>query len=126
MTEIDPAAPAVPEAREYVQEWASSMSQVLGQIAGAPFAVECDDAPPKDASPAQPTDLQIVAAATGVTRGELAFRLPQAVAADLARIFLSEPQDAESQLTGERREAVEELFRQIAGAGRHRAAAALG
>jgi flagellar motor switch protein FliN len=60
-------------------------------------------------------DLWIVVGCSGSLRGEMSLRVPGAALLRLAQIFMSEPASPEAQLTGEHREAVIELWRQICG-----------
>jgi len=103
------------DARSYMQVWAESIAQVLGQIAGSPFAVECLAEAPADTQPPQATDLQVILVAAGSLRGEMSLRLPRAAVVALAQLFLSEPQDAAAEFKPDHQEAVEELLRQVAG-----------
>jgi flagellar motor switch protein FliN/FliY len=112
--------PAVPppgdrEAMEWMQTWAQSLSEVLTQIAGAPFAVESTATAPADGLPPAETDLQAVITAAGSLRGEMSLRLSRSSVLGLAQLFLSETQDAAVEFKPEHREAVEELLRQVAG-----------
>lgn len=107
--------PAGAAAQEYVEVWAESMGQVVGQIAGAAIAVQClAGVAPEITAPAE-TDMNIVAVAGGGLRGEMSFRLPRNAVLALAQAFLGEPQEATAEFKPDHSEAVEELFRQIAG-----------
>lgn len=108
-------APAHGESRPYVQVWAESLSQVLGQVAGSPFAIECLPAAPSDALPPQETDLRVILVAAGALRGEMSLRIPRPAVLALAQLFLSEAQDAAAEFKADYQEAVEELLRQVAG-----------
>jgi flagellar motor switch protein FliN/FliY len=99
----------------YLQVWAESLANVLGQIAGAPFDMECQETAPADASPPTESDLQIIVLSSGSLRGELSFALPQGAARGLAQFFLGEAQDATADFKPDYREAIEELMRQVAG-----------
>jgi flagellar motor switch protein FliN len=99
----------------YLQVWAKSLANVLGQIAGTPFGMECQETAPPDAPPPQESDLQIIVVSSGALRGEMSFALPQSAAQDLAQIFLGETQDAAAEFKSDYREAIEELVRQVAG-----------
>lgn len=107
------AEPASVGARKFIQLWAESLSLVLGQIVGKPFP-----AMPAEAAGARPAvsadDVFITAAIAGPASGELCFRLPPASALILASLFMQEESTA-TELTGDRRSALEELFRQVAG-----------
>ncbi|HZP16587.1 MAG TPA: FliM/FliN family flagellar motor switch protein [Terriglobales bacterium] len=99
--------------RRFVQLWCDSLAQVLGQIAGAPFPIECVDGSAVENRPAE-NDLYMTVNVGGAVRGEMSLRVPQAGALALAEIFLGEA-DATGGLTADHRQAVEELQRQVAG-----------
>ncbi len=103
------------DARPYMQLWAESMAQVLGQIAGSPFPMEYLAVAPAEAGTLQETDLWIILAAAGALRGEMSFRIPRTAVLGMAQLFLSEAQDAAAEFKPDHKEAVEELLRQIAG-----------
>lgn len=103
------------EVLDYCQSWAASVSEVIGQIAGAPLAVECASAMPPGTATAAESDVWLIAACEGALRGEMSLRLAQAEALRLAQIFMAEPAKADAELGAESREAVLELFRQVAG-----------
>jgi flagellar motor switch protein FliN/FliY len=107
--------PSDSAARSFMQVWAESMAHVLGQIAGSPFAVECLPGAPPEAPPAQEADVRITIVAAGGVRGEMSFRIAQAVMVGVAQLFLSEPQDAAVDFKPDHQEAAEELLRQVAG-----------
>jgi flagellar motor switch protein FliN/FliY len=114
-----PSLPSAPladaDAGSYIQHWAESMAQVLGQIAGAPFAVESLPEAPAETQPAQENDVGIVIVAAGALRGEMSLRIPRASALGVAQLFLGEPQDAAAEFKPDYQEAIEELLRQVAG-----------
>jgi flagellar motor switch protein FliN len=103
------------DACAYVQVWAESMAQVLGQIAGSPFAVESLADAPAGVQPAQESDLRIIFVAAGALRGEMSLRIPQAAVLAAAQLFVGEAQDASAEFKPDHREAAEELLRQVAG-----------
>ena len=79
--EMSPApALAGEEARAYMRLWAQSLAQVLGQISGSPVAVDCLAEVPAEAPAHGETDLQFLVAADGGLQGEMALRIPLAVA----------------------------------------------
>lgn len=113
-----PSASAPPpdaDARPYMQIWAESMAQVLGQIAGSPFAVEYLPEAPAEAEAAQETDLRVIMVAAGALRGEMSLRIPRGAVLAVAQLFLGEAQDAAAEFKSDYQEAVEELLRQVAG-----------
>ena len=126
MTDEPSSAPSLPsapladaDARSYLQLWAESVAQVLGQIAGAAFAMEslpetpAETQPPRE--PPQENDLGMVVVAAGALRGEMSLRIPRASALGVAQLFLGEPQDAAAEFKPDYQEAIEELLRQVAG-----------
>lgn len=104
-----------PELRAWMQTLAESMTQVLGQVAGAAFPVELLPAEPPEAAPPDKTDLPVMITAAGALRGEMSLRLPATATLTLAQLLLSEPQNPAVEFKPEHREAAEELVRQIAG-----------
>jgi flagellar motor switch protein FliN len=110
----DTTASPQPEAADYLQAWAQSLSQVLGTIAGTPVPCVTLSAMPAG-MPADPAALWILCACAGGLRGEMSFRLIAASVLHLAQIFMSQPAAAEVQLTDDHRAAVVELLRQVAG-----------
>lgn len=103
------------DARPYMQVWAESLASVLGQIAGAPFAMEYLTEAPAETPLAQESDLRVVMVAAGTLRGEMSLRMPRAAALGVAQLFMGEPQDAVSEFKPDHQESVEELLRQVAG-----------
>jgi len=110
-----PSTAVLAEVIDYLKIWGERLSEVVGQITGAPLLVQCATAPPYDVSTPAQTDVWLIATSTGGLRGEMAFRLSVSDAVRLAHLFLGEPPDAQAELTEEGREAVLELFRQVAG-----------
>jgi flagellar motor switch protein FliN len=114
MTEA--AAPTLdPRPGEYVQIWADSFSQVVGQVAGSPIACVVEAAAPAELSAVGADDLWALVASSGVLRGEMSLRLVPPTVLRLAQTFMGEPPAPETALTKDHREAVEELLRQISG-----------
>jgi flagellar motor switch protein FliN len=103
------------EAGSYLQVWAESLAQVLGQITGSPFAMECLAEAPAETQPAQENDLRFTIVAAGGLRGEMSLRIPRPAALGVAQLFLSEVPDADAEFKPDHQEAVEELLRQVAG-----------
>jgi flagellar motor switch protein FliN/FliY len=99
----------------FVQIWAEAVSHVLGQITST--SVPCltlTAAPPQLPSAAE-ADLWISCTCSGAARGEMSIRLNPSVVLGFAQVFMSEPAAPEAELTADHREAVVELFRQVAG-----------
>jgi len=122
MTEA--AAALAPAPAEYVQLWADSLSQVMGQITGTavPCAVRAETPAELSPAPAAESDLWAVVTASGGLRGEMTLRLPATTALHLAQIFMGEPMGepmSESpvpgELTADYKDAVIELLRQVSG-----------
>jgi flagellar motor switch protein FliN/FliY len=114
MTEATASArPAGPE--EYLQIWADSFAQVLGQITGSPMPCGVRAQAPPDLTPPEETDSWAAVTCSGALRGEMTLRLAEATVLRLAQIFMSEPATPEAQPTAEHREALVELLRQVSG-----------
>jgi flagellar motor switch protein FliN len=103
------------EVAAFVEIWAEALAQVLGQITSTPVpCVTLAEAPPP-LPPAAEADLWIACTCAGAVRGEMSLRLNPAVVLGFAQVFMSEPAAPQAELTAEHREAVVELFRQVAG-----------
>jgi len=114
MTEA--TAPALEaEPAEYVQIWADSFCQVLGQITGSAVPCVVRAEMPPDLPAAGEKDLWAVVTCSGGLRGEMTLRLGGPTALHLAQVFMSEPVTAEAELTADYRDAVVELLRQVSG-----------
>src|SRR5271166_176204 len=114
MTEA--SAPALqPEPAEYVQIWADSFSQVMGQIKGCAVTGVVRSESPPDLPAGDEGDLRAVVTASGGLRGEMTLRLAPASVLQLAQIFMSEPSAPEAPPTTDHRDAVIELLRQVSG-----------
>jgi flagellar motor switch protein FliN len=114
MSDAPTPAPEQSISTAYVQVWAESFAQVLGQITGAPVPCEVQAA---DLAVAGADDLYLwlLVTCTGGLRGEMNLRLPPATVLALAQTFMSEPLAPEAALTPDHREAVVEFLRQVAG-----------
>jgi flagellar motor switch protein FliN/FliY len=114
MTEA--AAPLLdPRAGEYVQIWAESFSQVMGQVAGSAIPCVVRVEAPAGLIPAAADDLWVLVTSSGALRGEISLRLSPPTVLRLAQTFMGEPPAPEAALTQDHRDAVEELLRQISG-----------
>ncbi len=113
------------EIEAYAQVWCETMASVLGQITGQPLALEVRSESGTGV-PAVPLTAEVFLNVTlaGALRGEQALGLTAAEARWLAGTFTGEPAGAldangpgalSAQLTADQQEAVEELFRQVAG-----------
>jgi flagellar motor switch protein FliN/FliY len=114
MSDTATSKPLLPgEVQEYLQFWSDGLAKVLGQVAGSPFTAE--PAVPPELPPSTALDLQLLAVCAGTVRGEMLLRLPGTTTVQFAQWLLGEPPDAAAECTPERREAAEELLRQVAG-----------
>jgi len=102
-------------AREFMQLWATSTSNVMGQIVSGAFQIDVTEE--STAGPLEPagTDVYLTITVAGGARGEMSFRLPANVALEMARTFSGEGTSGNKELTADDRSALDELFRQIAG-----------
>jgi flagellar motor switch protein FliN len=114
MTDAAPSAPQ-PELGEFLQMWSASLSQVMGQITGAPMACTLQADAPAGIPLAGEGDLWAMVTSSGGLRGEMSLRLASATVLRLAQIFMSEPATPEAQPTADHRDAVIELLRQVSG-----------
>jgi flagellar motor switch protein FliN len=119
--------------RAFLQTWAESLSQVLGQISGSTVPCEVLAEAPGDLPSAVETDIWAVITCSGGLRGEMSLRLASGSALRLAQVFVGEtPSETTAsanepgfaspssdavaaKLSDEQREAVIELLRQVAG-----------
>lgn len=98
-------------AGEFAKLWAENLSLVLAKVGGTPSPIQITSVEPEPAPTDGDTYFCIVAA--GAVRGEMSLRVPPSDALQLVNLFVGGP--ARSQLTGEDRQTLEELFRQVAG-----------
>jgi flagellar motor switch protein FliN len=124
MTDIPDTANPSPELRaelsEWCEAWRSCVQNVLSQVSGQPAVFEVSAVPLAAAD----SDVWYAVVAGGAVHGEMTLRLPAVAGTRLAQKFLGEPEppatDAASgapddAMTGDNKEALEELLRQIAG-----------
>lgn len=111
----DAETPHPEPARQHLDIWAESFSQVLGQVGGSPLACVVLSEAPAELGPAAEADLWVLCTCAGGLRGEMSLRLPPAATLRLAQMLMSEPPAPEMPLTAEHREAALELLRQVAG-----------
>src|SRR5690242_3797350 len=109
MTDPNP----IPLPREFFDVWARSFAQVISQIAGSAFEVDCLAQAP--AAEAAETDLYFNGATAGTLRGEMCLRISRAHALGLAQTFLQEPRTPEAEFSSDHGEAILELLRQVSG-----------
>lgn len=103
------------DVNEFLEAWSASFADVLTQIGGVPCACSLNSEPPVDSSLLTGADQWIIATVTGRLSGELALRMCGGAARRLARFFMGEASDGETELSTEYAEALLELLRQIAG-----------
>ncbi|HEX3819445.1 MAG TPA: FliM/FliN family flagellar motor switch protein [Candidatus Sulfotelmatobacter sp.] len=107
--------PAVSPPAQFFQIWSDNLSQALAQIGSKPFPCSVFQEAPSEMPASSSTDLWVIANFSGALRGEMSFRLPAASAAPLAQLFMGEAPAPAAGATGEQREAVVELLRQVGG-----------
>jgi flagellar motor switch protein FliN/FliY len=115
MTESAATAAVQSEVAQYLQVWAESLAQVLGQITSTPLPCSLLTEAPAELAPAADGDLWTLGACSGGLRGEMSLRLPASSVVRLAQRFMSEPVAPDIPITPEHREATLELLRQVAG-----------
>lgn len=106
---------AMSRSAPYLQIWAEAMAQAMSEIAGAACPCAVLDQSPTGFPTAKEDDLWVVVACSGHIRGEMSLRIPAASTLRLAQTFMSEPPSPSAELTGEHREAILELLRQVGG-----------
>ena len=107
-----------PESASLLQEffagWLQNISGVLAEVRGAPLEFVLEAEAPGAPAPAE-DDIWLDIAFGAPLTGVLAVRFPAASALQLAKIFMAEDSTEISAMDDTHREALEELFRQIAG-----------
>src|SRR5208337_3583004 len=106
-----PASALRPELSNWCEAWETCFKKVLAQITGQPtvFEIACQSLAVSD------SDVWYTVVAGGAVHGEMSLRLPAASGTRLAQKFLCETEPAAPGITGEHKEALEELLRQVAG-----------
>jgi flagellar motor switch protein FliN/FliY len=99
---------------DYLQLWSASLEEVLVQVSGAACEVDFSLEAPPGPPPAESGDIYFLITLTGAMRGEMGVRVPRTAGLVLVQLMLREPQPA-AEWTSEHHEALEELFRQVAG-----------
>jgi flagellar motor switch protein FliN len=117
MTDATSSNAFKPELEAWLDAWRSCTQDVLSQISGQPTVFETIFEP----LATKESDLRYTVAALGAVQGEMAFCLSETSGQRLAGKFLGEtvPSSSdggsEKEFSGESREALEELLRQIGG-----------
>jgi flagellar motor switch protein FliN/FliY len=115
ITEVQ--SPASPQAAQLQKIWVDCLCEVLGQIAGFPVTVELHSA--KEDTVAEPAAEKpqacMVISASKALLGNMAIVMPEAGALTLAQVLVSEPPDPSIAFDKDRRDAFEELIRQVLG-----------
>lgn len=104
-------------AQDLQRVWMDSLRTVLSQIAGAPITVEAvseQEAGASQSAKSRPGVWQIFQAAKAM-HGQMAIQATEAEAVVLGQLLVSEPHDPAATFEKDRREAFEELLRQVLG-----------
>jgi flagellar motor switch protein FliN/FliY len=113
---MEGTAPAFsPQITAYLNTWAEQCAQVLSTIAGSSLKCDISLDRPADCPAAADTDTWLSITLSGALQGSMSLRLNRARAIAMAQGFMGESLDASAELKPEYIEAIEELFRQIAG-----------
>ena len=102
--------------KEYLQIWSKATAEVLQQALGTAFTVEIESAEDNASGKTLPADgVWLVFAPGEPISANQAFWISPADAMSLGQGFMVEPADPLATLTDDHRDAVAELFRQVAG-----------
>lgn len=99
------------EVKRWLDTWKSSLQDVLSQVAGKTIALSTSE----ENLPALADDVWYTVTCAGAATGEMSLRLASASGSILAQVLLGDAQPTAGELTPERKEALDELLRQIAG-----------
>ena len=99
------------DVERWLEAWKTSFQDVLSQVAGKTISLTSRD----ERLPALADDVWYTVTSGGVVTGEMSLRFPAASGSILAQMLMGEAQATTAELTAERKEALEELLRQIAG-----------
>ena len=114
-TETPP--PADQQAARLQGIWVECLRQVLGQVAGFPVTVEAstsEEPASAESAPPKPPACMVVSASKTL-QGDMAILAPEAGALTLAQVLVSEPPDPSVAFDKDRRDAFDELIRQVLG-----------
>ena len=103
---------------EYLQAWGASIGRVLQEVAGAPHTWQelSPDATRDLRASLKENSISVQFEATQRLSGNQGFVLSKKDAVRLAQLLLAEPEDGNSVMSDDHRDALGELFRQFAGA----------
>lgn len=106
-----------PQAAQMQKIWADCFQKVLGQVAGFPVTVEaaCEEEPAAQEPAAEKPPVCMVISASKALQGDLAILAPEAGALALAQILVSDQLNSAVPFDHDRRDAYEELIRQVLG-----------
>lgn len=99
------------ELKRWLETWKTSLQAVLSQVGGKPVSVEISD----EKLPIAADDAWYTVVSGGAVSGEMSLRLSVASGSILGQMLLGEAQPTAGELTSERKEALDELLRQVAG-----------
>jgi len=100
-----------PEVKRWLETWKMSVQDVLSQVAGKKIELAASE----EHLPVLADDVWYTVTSAGGAIGEMSLRLPAATGSILAQILLGEAEPKAGELSAERKEALDELLRQIAG-----------
>jgi flagellar motor switch protein FliN len=106
-----------PQSTQLQKIWVDCMQSVLGQVAGFPVTVTAGEEISLalgEAAPDTPTACMVISASKAL-QGEMAILVPEAGALSLAQILVSDQLNAAVPFDSDRRDAFEELIRQVLG-----------
>jgi flagellar motor switch protein FliN/FliY len=106
-----------PQSAQLQRIWVECLGQVIGQVAGFPVTVEAsgDEEPaPQGTEPAKPPACMVITVSKAL-QGDMAILTPEAGALALAQVLVSDQLNAAVPFDKERRDAYEELLRQVLG-----------
>jgi flagellar motor switch protein FliN/FliY len=106
-----------PQTAQLRRIWADCFQNVLGQVAGFPVTVEASGGEQPETKESAPEKLPVcmVITASKALQGDMAILMPEAGALALAQVLVSEELNPAVPFDQERRDAYEELLRQVLG-----------
>jgi flagellar motor switch protein FliN/FliY len=100
-----------PELKRWLESWKSGMQEVISQVAGQALSLNTSE---EHLAPL-PDDVWYAVSSAGTVSGEMSLRLSAAIGSILGQTLLGDAQPAAGELTADRKEALDELLRQVAG-----------